>query len=314
VTPARAKSKPLIQPIGKPVTSLKVKAVVCGRVPKRVFGKEGKRPGEKYFPAGASVHKKTGNIYVADDHRICVYNKKAKYLSSFDVFCKPRDICFTQDGMLAITGNDDKVTIYNLCGEVQKRIGQRGKDLKEFDNPVGIATCDDALLYVCDCKNNRVQVLDNTGSVVRVIGARGPGKLAEPVSVAIHPHTRNIYVADYHINRVHIYAQDGQYLSNIGQHDIPGVSGFNPRYVSFSGDGSLCISDTFNHCVHIMHNGKRANKHTSASGVFEYVQQIGKRGQDEAEFRWPRGTTFSYSGDLIICDTGNQRVQLFAKK
>ena len=268
---------------------------------RQVFGQQGATVGEFRFPTAAETDISTGNIHITDfgNRRVCVYSctNEATHLTSYDVGTKPHDLCFIQDGYVAIAGDDNRITICDLTGSVKERIGRKGSKLGEFDYPSGITTDGEGLFYVCDRNNRRVQVLDQSGSVVRVLGRSGPGILDHPVSVAIHPHTRHIYVADYSRNdRVNIYTHDGQYQHSIWRHSIPGVKGFSPRYVAFNNDGFLCISDTYNNCGHLFKDGR-------------YIQRLGDR---TAPICWPMGATFA-DNDIIVCENDKHKVHVFSK-
>ncbi len=117
-------------------------------------------------------------------------------------------------------------------------------------------------------------MLDNSGSVVRVIGDSGKGKLDSPVSVAIHPHTGDVYVAMK--SQVNIYTPDGRYKGNITKDNITGSDQFGPVHVSFRSDGMMCISDwDTQHSLHILKDGV-------------YIQKIG--GGTTQHFNQPSGT------------------------
>ena len=133
-------------------------------------------------------------------------------------------------------------------------------------------------------------------NVFVVIGDRDPGRLEEPIDVAIDG-DGDIYVTDPEAKQVSIYTASGQYKSSITTTDIPQQDWY-PRYVAVDGNRQIYISDWSNHCVHVLKDGR-------------HIQQIGSQGDREGYFNWPAGIALSRDGGLIVCDNGNHRIQGF---
>lgn len=78
----------------------------------------------------------------------------------------------------------------------------------QFACPSAIASDTAGRLYVADAFNNRVQVLDRAGRVVRLPGSDG-APLLRPSGVAVHSGSGTLYVAETGGNRVRPFAADG---------------------------------------------------------------------------------------------------------
>jgi predicted membrane-bound mannosyltransferase/sugar lactone lactonase YvrE len=143
---------------------------------------------------------------------------------------------------------------------------------------------------------------------VQVIGATGsqPGQYQAPRGMTIAP-DGSLYIADSRNHRIQHIAADGTVLQTWGTFadkaatDAPGGTFNEPWDVAVGKDGSVYVSDTWNH---------RIQKFT-AEGKF--VKMWGYFGQGEApEAFWgPRGLAVDQEGRLYVMDTGNKRVVIF---
>ena len=126
-------------------------------------------------------------------------------------------------------------------GRVVQEMGGPGSAPDQCDFPPGVTTDNMGQILVADCYSHRVQVLGQDGSVIREVGTSKPGKPREPLSVAVHPITGDIYVASMTMSAVIIYTPSGRYTSSITRSDIPDGAEFQPSYVTFRSDGLLCV-------------------------------------------------------------------------
>jgi DNA-binding beta-propeller fold protein YncE len=143
---------------------------------------------------------------------------------------------------------------------------------------------------------------------VQVIGSAGsqPGQFQAPRGIDIAP-DGSIYVADSRNHRIQHLSADGAALQTWGSFgdkatsEAPGGTFNEPWDVAIGRDGSVYVSDTWNH---------RVQKFT-ADGTF--IKMWGYFGQGEApEAFWgPRGLAVDSEGRLFVMDTGNKRVVIF---
>jgi DNA-binding beta-propeller fold protein YncE/4-amino-4-deoxy-L-arabinose transferase-like glycosyltransferase len=141
------------------------------------------------------------------------------------------------------------------------------------------------------------------------IGTTGSqaGQLLKPRGIAVAP-DGTIYVADSGNHRIQHIAPDGKVLHIWGRFadtvagDAPGGTFNEPWGVALGKDGSVYVTDTWNH---------RVQKFT-ADGTF--VKMWGIFGQAEtADAFWgPRGMAVDSQGRVFVTDTGNKRVVVFS--
>ena len=273
--------------------------------PGLVCGSGGNGPGELIYPRGVAVDPETGDMHVADNlnDRVNMYSDTGRYIKSYGYETSddrglsfPRGVTIDTQGHRIVTDHNHAVSIYTRDGKLKKRFGKKGGERGEFKYPQGVAADNAGLLYIADQGNSRVQVCNMAGDCDRMIGDRDPGRLQEPIDVAIDG-DGDIYVTDYTAEQVKIYTASGQYKSSITAADVL-QQNWQPQYVAVDGDRQLYVTDWKNHCVHVLKDGR-------------HIQQIGSKGDREGCFNDPTGIVLSLDGDLIVCDNNNHRIQIF---
>ena len=186
-----------------------------------------------------------------------------------------------------------KLQKFTSTGELIKCVGREGGKEGEFDVPRGL-TLRDNLVYVCDRKNNRIQVFDLDLNFVRSIGSHGSGRgeFGLPFDVKFDT-AGNMYVADRSNGRVQVMDSSGRFIREFGQGKLSGPSGL------LIADKYVYVSDVRGDCIVVY----------ETSG--QYVTSFGWYGQNEGEFRGPVCITSCVDGFIHVCDFGNHRVQIF---
>ncbi len=142
----------------------------------------------------------------------------------------------------------------------------------------------------------------------QIIGSVGvnPGQFTAPRGVAV-AQDGSVYVADSRNNRVQHLTADGQVLqtwgtfADIAKGAAPGGTFYEPWGIAVGPDGSVYVTDTWNH---------RVQKFTAGG---QFVTMWGYFGQAEKpEAFWgPRGIAVDAKGRVFVVDTGNKRVVVF---
>ena len=118
-----------------------------------------------------------------------------------------------------------------------------------------------------------------------------PGELAAPYGVAIHEETHQIFVANCALDRVEIFSETGEFISQLGVGQLS-----SPRGIAIHGD-SLYVSGEYDHTV-------------SQFSLIEMcrVRRIGGEGSSDGQFNEPRQLTTDPIGRVFIADTDNDRI------
>lgn len=102
-------------------------------------------------------------------------------------------------------------------------------------------------IVVADYQNDRVQIFDEEGRFLRIIGKHGDaeGEFDRPFDVAVSV-DGNILVTDYENHRVQIFCDDGTFLKAFGSHGGNGGQFDSPGGVAVSAEGLVCVTDCGN--------------------------------------------------------------------
>ncbi|MDB5294115.1 MAG: pknD 3 [Phycisphaerales bacterium] len=213
----------------------------------------------------------------------------------------PRAICYDKA--------DDSFFVIDRVAHVQ-HLDRKGNPLggwrmPEWANgkPVGVSVGPDGNVYVPDTHYHRVMVYTPSGQVVRQWGelGKGPGQFIYPTDVAFDEAGR-AFVSEYgEHDRVQVFDAAGKYLFEFG--------GFGNGDGQFSRPQSLVIdkglvyvTDSCNHRLVVFRT----------DGTF--VRNMGGVGSELGQFRFPYGMDLDADGRLVVCEFGNNRVQLVDKE
>lgn len=153
--------------------------------------------------------------------------------------------------------------------------------------PVGVGAGDDGF-FVTMRDTQRIAEFDSNGDFVRVWGERGtdPGQLMAPLSVAVDPLAQHVYVVDRSRLRLIAYDLEGEYLWEIPMLSPLGVA-LHPDGILVTSFGPLTVLDPEG----------------------QLISESGTRGSATGQYDYPRAAVGLGSGEAIVADTNNSRVQ-----
>ncbi len=167
-------------------------------------------------------------------------------------------------GVLPETGVDVMTDPYEentITLSAEKTVGLEGTGEGEFSAPRGIAFAPDGTFYVADSRNHRIEHFDADGKFINMWGQFGDSTFD----------------------------------------DLPGGIFNEPWGVAVGPDGSVYVSDTWNHRI----------QKFEADGT--PITRWGYYGQAEDGFAFwgPRGIAVDTEGNVFVSDTGNKRIVKF---
>ena len=212
----------------------------------------------------------------------------------------PTGVAVDEDDNIYVTDVEShRLSKFNSDGKLVKTVGGKGGRTGQFDCPWGIALSKDNKLFVCDRNNHRIQVFDTNLKFISCFGkeGRGEGEFRYLHDLTFDP-VGDVYVTDYYNHRVQVFSQNGTFVRTFGRRG--------------SGLGELatpCGIHVDHDYVYVVEYGNCRVSVFYTSG--EFITSFGRRGSGEGELSNPTGTTIDQDGFLYICDSENNRIQVF---
>ncbi len=174
----------------------------------------------------------------------------------------------------------------------------------QYGKPVGVASGPDGNLWVPDTHYHRVIVYSPQGKILHKWGGegKGPGQFIYPTDVAFDE-KGHVFVSEYGDNdRIQVFdGPGGKVLYQFGKFGA-GAGEFSRPQSMVIDRGLVYVTDACNHRIAVF----------TTAGAF--VRNMGSVGSGPGQFRFPYGLDQDREGHLIVCEFGNNRVQMIDKE
>ena len=174
-------------------------------------------------PTGVAVSD-DGHVIVTESRGNCitVLDREGKKVKSFTSsgnikFSSPRGVAITPDNFILVT-DMHKIQKLTMDGKLIASVGQLGSKPLEFNYPRGITISPTTgHIYVADCGNYRIQVLNPDLTFSYSFGSKGSaeGQFNIPESIAID-NQGLVYVSDSGNHRIQVFTSEEKYISQFG--------------------------------------------------------------------------------------------------
>ena len=136
---------------------------------------------------------------------------------------------------------------------VHKIIGKRGNGDGEFNSPSDIVADGRGFLYVADCWNHRIQVLNENGTFIREFGIKGsnPGELNWPSHICIDVDEALVMVTEVRNHRVSMFQTNGQFVECFGRKGSGLGQLYKPRGIAMDFNKMLYVCDCGNNRIQV---------------------------------------------------------------
>ena len=260
-------------------------------------------------PWGVAV-RHNGEIIVAELRNRCVSvfapnGEKTRTFgtkgSAHGQFKYPRGIAFDSAGnILVAEGGNHRIQKFTAKGQFLIAVGRKGSGHLEFDDPIGIGiNRKNKKVYICDCDNHRIQILNEDLTFSGSFGSygNGDGQLNYPWDVALDS-TGSTYIADSENHCIQVFTPEGMFLRRFGKKGS-GEGELNwPSSVTIDSNDLVYVTEVNNHRVSIF----------TCQGKF--VRLFGAMGEGTVQFNEPCGIAVDASGLVYVSDT-NDRLLAF---
>jgi len=144
-----------------------------------------------------------------------------------------------------------KVFVFDLEKKKFRTIGDSG--IRKVVIPLGLAIDNkNGLLFVADGGPKQVLAYDKDSGDLKFVIGQQPGTFLRPVTVAVNPDTRRIYVGDTKLQQVKVFDYESRLLFSVGKEGKRSEEddGFNvPAQIALDRAGNLYVADMFNRYI-----------------------------------------------------------------
>ncbi|MCD6119615.1 NHL repeat-containing protein [bacterium] len=181
---------------------------------------------------------------------------------------------------------------------LRKVLVNREQTRAYFDDPQVLAFTSSGSLIYADSAECIVRILNGNGDLVCEFGSKGygPGEFQKPVAIAADPLGR-IYIADFERGDVQVFSEAGDYAGVLAK----GLA--KPVAMAVFGDMELYILERDAAKVHVFN-----------LDLMEEVRSFGGVGEKPGRYRNPSSIAITRLGNIIIADSGNDRVQVVNRR
>ena len=231
-----------------------------------------------------------------------------------------------------LTGSPWSVQVVPHQYQFVFKFGSHGNGPGQFNSPFDIAVSEKTgTIAVADFDNKRIQLFSSDGNYLREIGLKN-----DCISVAFTKSDDVIAVVDDDDQMIFLFTERGQFIKRIDDYLE------KPFHVSIASDDRIVTCDWGNNEIKVMSpDGSRLLQSFPASDfdkslmcavyhqetffvsdlnahyikVFskegKFLYDIGSEGSGDGQLKDPAGLAIDKFNNLIVCDSGNKRLQLF---
>jgi len=183
--------------------------------------------------------------------------------------------------------------------------GGRGREPGKFDDPLSLFVDRGDLIYVADSGNNRVQVFDPNGRLIRTLGrkGKGEGEFSIPTDVAVD-REGYIYVVDSRNRRVQKFDPQGNFRLQWGgavkRGEEPLLS--SPVGIAIDERGLIYISDA------------KLGRIQCFDSSGNPLSTVGQRGRAPSDLTRPTHLAIDSNGNLYVVDSATARINKYGPR
>ena len=257
-------------------------------------------------PYGVTTNSK-GHIIASEysGHCISVFTTEGIKISSFGSngsgqgqFNIPTGMAVDNaDNIYAVDNNNHRIQKFTAGGQFIASVGSNGDKPLQFSYPVGIGFKNEKL-YICDQSNHRVQILNTDLTLHASFGSHGSANAQfQCCAYAAFDSGGNVYITDFHNNRVQVFTPEGKFLREIKV--TPKGSVQRPYAIAIDSSDNVYVSERDHPCVDIFNSRG------------EFLTSFGSRGTREGQFDSVCGLHIDRNDRVLVCDYNNGRIQIF---
>ena len=219
------------------------------------FGEEGREKGQILYPLNLAIGS-NGNIYVTSMglSKMQIFTSRGKFRKEV-AMDRPIAVLAAKKRLFVTTPGQIWVT--TLGGNVLERWGTKGRGIRQFEYPNGLALDNKDNLFVMDTNNQRVQILDKNGQLVGIKG-KPPKDMNDQerlfgLGVGMTKDGKGrIYVVDSFHHAIRVFSYNGDELAELGERGTAEGQFRYPSTIAWAGNDTFVIADQGNDRVQVV--------------------------------------------------------------
>ena len=139
-------------------------------------GRKGHAAGELYQPCGVAIDENTNLIYVVEGPGTCrfsIFSETGKFIDTFTSpdMREPCSIAIHRDNLYVTDTGVHAVFQFKIESDMRfvHKLGSKGSGMGLFNCPLGLTVSTNGNVFVADCNNNRIKVLNDSLHFKRLI-------------------------------------------------------------------------------------------------------------------------------------------------
>ncbi|MGD1056866.1 MAG: SMP-30/gluconolactonase/LRE family protein [Solirubrobacteraceae bacterium] len=293
------------------------------------FGTSGTGNGQFSETGDVAITPSLGELFVTDPGNNRVEKWDSTTLPAFAAtigagdFTHPGDAAIDPKGRIWVTnskGTSAEIQVFSSSGTREATYGEHGSEKGKYAEPDGITVNQSTSnVYVADGGAGRIDVLSETGTILKEVGSKGTGagQMADPVAVGLDP-SGDLWVADRTGQRIEEFNKEGTFVKafgwgvNKGESKLETCTSTCKEGKAGSGEGQfneptgVVYTEGY---LHIVDAGNDRLEKFSTGG--EYIGHAASAGSGDGQLSHPQGITAGAGGNMYVADAGNNRVEEF---
>ena len=260
--------------------------------------------------------------------------KDGKYSITYTPQCAGQHRMEIQVNGQPLTGSPWVVQVVPHQYQLAFQFGSTGRGQGEFEEPWGIAVSEKTgTIAVTEMEHKRIEMFRSDGNFLREIGLKNSA-----ISLAFNESGDILACILGDDNKLSLFTEGGQFIRHINDEHLK-----TPVHISFGSDGRIITCDLADNKIKVLSpDGTALLQSFSApgcdafpgcalyhqdtffvsypdancvkvfnnTGVYQYT--IGCEGSGDGQLEYPTGLVNDKFNQLIVCDAGNRRLQVFA--
>ena len=206
--------------------------------------KRGMLPGQLFDPQGVAIDSHTNKIYVTECiARISIFSENGEFLNTFshESMVDLWGIAIHRDNVYVTDLSENVVLHFEFSEDIDLVVSQggEGSGIGKFDGPRGLTVSANGDVFVADCFNNRVQILD---SELRYQRQLSHDSMTQPYDVRLT--SDEVYILSIKDSScLHVFSHDGDKIRSLITCGGRGMKVCCPSFLCLDSKENFIISD-----------------------------------------------------------------------